>query len=91
MTSDQSKYIASARAAYIDFIQKVINKRKLGNTFEMRYDMIKVIYLKKYISILYDYFSADVTDDNFFDSTKAEHIMACIASITGKPYFLKLT
>ena len=90
MTSDQSKYLASARAAYIEFVNKVINKRKLGNTFEMRYDMVKVIYLKKYISILYDYFSATAGDANYFNDTKAQHIMSCIASITGKPYFLRL-
>ena len=91
MTNDQSEYIASVRNAYMSMVQKVINKRKLGNTFENRFDTIKLIYLKKYIEILYDYFSAAVDDDNYFNSTKATSCMEHISEITGKKYFLKLT
>ena len=91
MTNDQAEYIASIRNAYMDFVQKVINKRKLGNRFESRFDTIKVIYLKKYIEILYNYFSAEAGDDNYFDTNKAMSCMEHISEITGKKYFLKLT
>jgi len=91
MTTSQSEYIASVRNAYMDIVQKVINRRKLGNRFESRFDTIKLIYLKKYIEILYDYFSVEVEDNNYFDSTKATSCMEHISEITGKKYFLKLT
>jgi hypothetical protein len=91
MTSDQSKYIASVRNAYMDFVQKNINKKKIGNRNEARFNTIKMIYLKKYIEILYNYFNTVAEDNNYFDSTKAMSCMEHISEITGKKYFLKLT